>query len=447
MRRAAVLATVLSLIVFGGASATAAPAITVSVDPASNSQVATGFAGFSYEKDRVGAGMFDPKSSDLISLFRLLGPSVLRLGGNLVDMTSWNPKGSGGSEKEVAPPDVTRLAAFVKATGWKVIYGINLKTNTASNAADEAQFAAKALGGALIAFEIGNEPNVYFKTEAEYEAKFTSFTKAIKAKVPGAKFDGPGEANKTTWVDEFAKNQKKNSLKIISTHLYIAKNTNASIPDMLASNSSGRLPNAEKAMQKARSANGIPQWRVTEANSYFHGGAAGVSDVQAAALWSLDFMSGIASRQGSGVNFHGGTSTQFPLHYSPIKHSGLKPVGVQGVYYGELLWKLAGSGAYHAATVTGGTDITAWGIGNNAFVNNKSASAVNATITLPSNASKASVYLLTAPALDSTAITIAGSNVSGSAEFKPAPKAVTVSGTKTVVDVPAHSAVLVVSSS
>ena len=29
---------------------------------------------------------------------------------------------------------------------------------------------------------------------------------------------------------------------------------------------------------------------MTETNSYFHGGAAGVSNVQAASLWSLDFM-------------------------------------------------------------------------------------------------------------------------------------------------------------
>ena len=42
----------------------------------------------------------------------------------------------------------------------------------------------------------------------------------------------------------------------------------------------------------AKAAGGIGQWRMTEANSYSHGGAAGVSDVQAAALWALDFMYG-----------------------------------------------------------------------------------------------------------------------------------------------------------
>ncbi|NKE61793.1 hypothetical protein FXN61_35545 [Lentzea sp. PSKA42] len=442
MRGAAVVAAL--LIVFSGAPAQAAPAVSVQVDPASKSQVGRDFAGFSYEKDRVGARMFNARNADLVRLFRLLGPSLLRIGGNLVDMTTWKPDGSGGVATEVAPSDIRELALFAKATGWKVIYGINLKTNTPEAAADEAAVAAKVLGKDLVAFEVGNEPNVYVKTWPEYEALFTKFADAIRAKVPDAKFDGPGEANKTAWAMDFGRTQKDRGATILSTHQYIARNDKASIPDMLASNKSGRLPTASAAMQKAREANGIKQWRVTEANNYYHGGAAGVSDVQAAALWSLDYMSGVAAQQGSGINFHGGTSVQFPLHYSPIKYDGLNPVGVQGVYYGELLWKLAGPGAYHAASVTGADEVTAWGIGNNAFVNNKSTAAVTATITLLAKAHHARVYVLTAPKLDSTAITIAGSKVEKNAKFTPRPQNVKVTGTTTTVDVPAGSAVLVV---
>lgn len=443
MRRAAVIAAL--LMVFSGVSpAQAAPAISVQVDPASKSQVGRDFAGFSYEKDRVGARMFNARNTDLVRLFRLLGPSLLRIGGNLVDMTTWNPDGPGGNAKEVSPSDVRELAMFARATGWKVIYGINLRTNTPAAAAEEAEVAARLLGRELVAFEVGNEPNVYVKTWPEYEALFTSFADAIRAKVPDARFDGPGEANKTAWAMDFGRTQKDRGAVILSTHQYIARNTEASIPGMLASNKSGRLPNASAAMQKAWSANGIRQWRVTEANNYYHGGADGVSNVQAAALWSLDYLSGVAAQQGSGINFHGGTSTQFPLHYSPIRYDGLNPVGVQAVYYGELLWKLAGPGAYHSATVTGADEVTAWGIGNNAFVNNKNATAVTATVTLPKGARHASVYVLTAPALDSKEITIAGSAVAKNAKFTPRPQRVRVTGTKTTVDVPAHSAVLVV---
>ncbi len=442
MRRAVVIATL--LIVASASPAQAAPAVAVQVDPVGKSQVGRDFAGFSYEKDRVGARMFNARNADLVRLFRLLGPSLLRIGGNLVDMTTWNPSGAGGKPTEVTPADIQELSLFAKATGWKIVYGVNLKTNTPEAAADEAAVATRILGEDLVAFEIGNEPNVYVKTWPEYEALFTEYADAIRAKVPGAKFDGPGQANSSSWAEDFARTQKDRGVSILSTHVYIAKNTEADITKMLASNSSGRLPTISAAMEKAWSANGIPQWRVTEANNYFHGGADGVSNVQAAALWSLDYMSGVASRQGSGINFHGGTSTQFPLHYSPIRYDGLNPVGVQAVYYGELLWKLAGPGAYHTASVTGADNVTAWGVGDNVFVNNKNTSAETATITLPKKARSAKVYVLSAPALDSKEITIAGSRVEKNAKFLPHPKNVKVTGTTTTVDVPANSAVLVV---
>jgi hypothetical protein len=425
-----------------GATLRAATPVMVAVDHATVGEVGTGFAGFSYEKDRVGAGMFDAHDTNLVNLFRLLGPSVLRIGGNLVDIVNWNSKGAGGSATQIAPADVTKLAGFVQATGWKVLYGINLKTNTAANAASEAAFASKTLGSSLLAFEIGNEPNFY-RTEATYESSYNAYVKAIRAAVPGAVFDGPGQGDSTSWVGTFARHEKNNGLQILSTHLYIGNKTTATIAGMLASNSSGRLPNAETVMGNARSANGIPQWRMTEANSYFHGGADGVSNVQAAALWALDFMHGIASHHGTGVNFHGGTSTQFPLAYSPIVYNGLVPTGVQAVYYAELLWSLAGTGALHTATVSGASAVTAWGIGTNVIVNNESSATLTATVRLAGPATKASAYPLTAPALSSKAITLAGSNVTASAAFHPAPQGLTISGSAVTVTVPAGSAVLI----
>uniref|UniRef100_UPI001E292E1C right-handed parallel beta-helix repeat-containing protein n=1 Tax=Catenulispora rubra TaxID=280293 RepID=UPI001E292E1C len=323
--------------------------VTVAVNPASAGSVGAGFAGFSFEKDRVGAGMFDAHNTNLVNLFRLLGPGYLRIGGNLVDIVNWNVAGAGGSASEIAPGDVTKLAAFAKAAGWRVIYGINLKTNTPGNAASEAAFAAHALGSSLVAFEIGNEPNVY-DTEAAYEASFNTYVAAIRAKVPQAVFDGPGTYRHGSWDAQFAADEKNNGLAMLSMHMYIGSNTTASIAGMLASNPSSFATDAA-AIASAKSANGIPRWRMTEANSYFHGGAAGVSDVEAAALWSLDFMEGLAAEGGDGVNFHGGTSSQFTLNYSPIVFNGLTPTGVQGVYYGALLWRLAGVGALHTTSV------------------------------------------------------------------------------------------------
>lgn len=424
-------------------AAQAAPqAAAVTVGQATNGHVGQGFAGFSYEKDRVGAGMFDASDTNLVQLFRLLGPSVLRIGGNLVDIVNWNPNGAGGSATEVAPSDVVKLAAFARATGWKVIYGINLKINTAANAATEAAFAAKTLGSSLTAFEIGNEPNFY-RTEATYETSFESYVAAIKAVVPNAVFEGPGVTNgQNAWLPPFTAKEKANGLRIVSMHSYIGDATTGTIAGMLASNASGYEDKDETALQTAKAANQIPQWRMSEANSYYHGGTAGVSNVQAATLWTLDFMYGIAAHNGDGVNFHGGTSTQFPLNYSPIAYNGLVPTGVQGVYYGELLWALAGTGALHAATVTGASNVTAWGIGNNVIVDNKGTTAQTFTVNLRSTALMGTEYVLTAPALNSTAITIAGSGVDAKGSFHPVPKLVSVNGRKATITVPAGSAAL-----
>src|SRR5206468_2468899 len=130
--------------------------------------------------------------------------------------------------------------------------------------------------------------------------------------------------------------------------------------------------------------------------------------------------------------------------YSPIVFDGLTPVGVQGVYYGELLWALAGTGPLHTASVTGGSGVSAWAIGDNVIIDNKGATAITATVTLPAAATHASSYVLTAPALTSKTVTVAGSAVSADGTFTPTPKPVTVTGTRLRVNVPAGSAALVV---
>jgi hypothetical protein len=448
LRRAIAVAILLA---FGGllpagctplTDAPTAADISVTVNAASIGNVGTGFAGLSYEKNRVGADLFDVHDNDLVNLFRLLGPGVLRIGGDSVDIVNWNANGAGGSAAEVAPSDVTKLAAFVKATGWMVIYGINLKTNTPAHAASEAEFAASELGSSLLSFSIGNEPGSY-TTESSYEASFDSFAAVIRAAVPGSVFDGPEVANDRSWIAPFAAHERSNGLVMLSMHAYVGKVTRAAtISGMLASNP-GRFSAEETAIQSATSATGIPQWRMTEANSYWPGGRNGVSNVEAAALWSLDFMYGIAAHGGAGVNFHSGPYARL-RSYSPITLSGIEPTGVQGIYYGELLWKLAGPGALHQASVYGASDITAWGIGRNVIVNNKSGASVTVSLKLVAPASSASAYVLTAPSLAAKAITIAGSGVSVSGLFTPAPRPLAVSGASTSVAIPADSATLIV---
>jgi len=76
-------------------TATSATSATVTVTTTAIGAVGPAFAGLSYEKSQMAKPFFTPKNTDAIGLFRLIGPSLLRIGGNSVDKTMWNADGPG----------------------------------------------------------------------------------------------------------------------------------------------------------------------------------------------------------------------------------------------------------------------------------------------------------------------------------------------------------------
>ena len=90
------------------------------------------FVGLSYEKLQVTTDFFTSNNVPLIDLLSLLGPGVLRIGGGTVDTTGW---GGISNTTPITGAQVDALAGFVKALqgNWKVIYGLNLESNTADN--------------------------------------------------------------------------------------------------------------------------------------------------------------------------------------------------------------------------------------------------------------------------------------------------------------------------
>ena len=121
------------------------------VSAANAGAIGTAFAGLSYEKSTLYEPLFTGSNSNLIGLFDRLGSSVLRIGGNSVDRNVWTPNGAGQTSGQIAPSDVASLAAFVKAAGWKCLYGINLGgaatgATTPALAAAEVAYAAQQFG-------------------------------------------------------------------------------------------------------------------------------------------------------------------------------------------------------------------------------------------------------------------------------------------------------------
>jgi hypothetical protein len=124
--------------------------------------LAPDFIGLSYESAILNPGTyFSPENAALIALMRALGDTgVLRIGGNTSERTVWEPAGAGAPDAIViTPAAIDRLAATLRALGWKLIYGLNLARGTPEAAAEEAAYVARALGPLLLAFQIGNEPD------------------------------------------------------------------------------------------------------------------------------------------------------------------------------------------------------------------------------------------------------------------------------------------------
>ncbi len=67
----------------------------VSVAATSVGTVGTAFAGLSYEKSTLYEPLFTGTNTNLIGMFKRLGTSVLRIGGNSVDRNVWTANGAG----------------------------------------------------------------------------------------------------------------------------------------------------------------------------------------------------------------------------------------------------------------------------------------------------------------------------------------------------------------
>lgn len=257
---------------------------------------------------------FAADNHDLVRMFREMNPhGVLRIGGNTSDDTVWS--GYKGSTPTYVPrkhgkllqPHVLKpeglhaLAGFVRATGWKLVFGVNLRIGSPEMALHLAQTVQRLVGDQLLAIQIGNEANNYDHDYAEFDAAWVPYAKVLHA--AGLPIAGPDTGANTDWVIEYAKRHAKENV-FLSRHYYREAAENGSIPDMLAGDP-GFFGEVEQIMQVADQ-HALP-FRISEGNSYYNGGRDGTSNVFASALWGADFMLALAQRGVASMHFHGGT--------------------------------------------------------------------------------------------------------------------------------------------
>ncbi len=402
--------------------------------------IAPDFTGLSYETSQLSdPSFFSPQNAPLAGFHRRLGAAgILRIGGNTSEFGVWSPVAAPidptaealgpdtgrhpPPRRPVTPLAIRNLRGFLELSGWRLIYGLNMGNERPETVADEAVYVAGAMGDRLVALQLCNEPDLFSKNGlrgADYDyrqfaAEWQRYFRALRRRLPHVPVAGPDTADNNEWLLRFA-NGRRHDVAFLTQHYY-AEGPPAD-PSMTLARLLGpsRTLEAEfKAVAAARKQTGLP-FRMVETNSCYQGGKPGVSDTFASALWAADLMYQLAQIGAIGVNFHGGGYGW----YTPIAGTRGGGFVARPVYYGMLLFAVAGAGRLVMTEMEGGVDgsVTAYCLktGDGALklvILNKSLDVdTMLTVTAP-GVKTASILRLMAPRPeDTTDVTFGGSVV------------------------------------
>jgi hypothetical protein len=426
--------------------------------------IAPDFMGLSYESSALAAGdYFSPDNSSVLGLIRLLGrDGVIRIGGNTSERTVWNAERTVSESFAVRAQNIDRLAAFMRAVDWKLIYGLNLARGTLENAAAEAAYAARTLGARLLAFQIGNEPDGFGRWRGlrprtydagAFLAEWTAFHAAVRAQVPHARFAGPDVAADTDWVDVLAA-ARPPGLVLLTRHYYAqgpAGAPHVTLAGLLRSD--GQIVPILEKLGSYSSKYALP-YRITEVNSVYDEGQPGVSDTLGAALWGLELMFHAAAAGAAGANFHAGIHNRQPEHdkaYTPIARSTGGRYRAAPLFYGMLMFAQLRPGtivptylapasselrAFAARGPDGGLQVC--------LINKHDERGAQVTIDTGRSFAAASMMRLSGPAATAAAgVTLGGASIDEFGGWSPATAQLPHSSPEITVHVPPASAALI----
>jgi hypothetical protein len=412
------------------------------------------YVGLSFESGTLDSGQFD-NVGDLAQLLRNLGSSVLRFGGNSVDK----------SFEGITPAALAGLVRLVKASGWSVLYSEDLGHYDAATVTADAKAVAKALGGGLNAFACGNEPDLYHSnglrpssyTFSDYLAQARACLKAVRAGAPKAPLEGADIAVSKTWAASYA-SAEAGVISWFGVHEYpLGCGSQGKTPAELAAELLSPAITAKEAAvfgwasADARAAHA--SLRMSETNSACGGGAAGLSDSYATALWVVDYLLTGAEHGVSGMNFHGALNKNC-TGYTPLCEVGANEYAGQPIYYGMLLTHMFGTGHLLPVTVSADSpaaNIAAFalkpltGKGLRLIIENLSQYHSATTIKVGGHPGTATVLGLTGPSLLATSgVQIQGASVGANGKITPhKPNTISCSKSGCALTVNPYSAVLI----
>lgn len=291
---------------------------------------------------------------------------VIRIGGDTTDWT-WLPT-AGATRPLWAKFVLTRrwiavARAVAVATGGRLILGVNLEADSRELAGAESRALLNGVGRRqIMAFELGNEPEVYGEIGWYTNAAgtgvlgrppsygFRAFVpdyQAISSALPrGVPLAGPALA--LTWpltvANRFLSDDPR--VRIFTYHFYPLKRcynalTSPTYPTLahLMAVRSGDPPVGTAAAVAAAHARGV-EVRVDELNSVSCRGLSGLSDSFASALWIVDALFHMARAGIDGVNIHTLPHSTYQL-FAFSRSDGRWEARVKPVYYGLLMFTRA----------------------------------------------------------------------------------------------------------
>lgn len=443
--------------------ATSSQTVTIHLDPSRTiSPIPENFIGLGYEISSVSTpGLLSAANDPYVQLVRTLGTKgVIRIGGNTSDYASFQPNGEAVSAPKasvITEANLRELGTFLQATGWQLIWGLNLGNKSEQEAAAEAVAVSAIAGDKLLAFEIGNEPDLFSHeghrpadySYEKYLAEYRRYKQAIRAKLPNATFAGPDAADHTDWVTRFAQDEGSD-LKLLTHHYYREGQSPFSTLDKLL-NPDPHLKTLLAKLQQASGTAHLP-YRICETNSFSGGGRPGVSDTFGAALWVLDYLFTLASFNAAGVNIETGVNQHdFISSYSPIGDDRHGNYTAKAAYYGMLAFAQAAQGERLALDYDpSGINLSAYATAHSGraaltLINKDRSQSANVRLTTAASHRKAGILRLTAPSLESKGeIRLGKTAVAPNGSWRPeANETAKLSNGEHVLQIPAGSAAIV----
>jgi hypothetical protein len=395
--RDCLLIILLSIAVIAGVPAGVRPAGAAPVAPVAALKVDTsrlgatfevGAVGLSVETRELSTGRLNSAHRRLVRLMRLLGPSLLRVGGNSVDISWWTSRGEPApawATNTVTPSDLTALRELLAATGWRVLLGVNFGHFAPARVADEARSAHEILGTMLAGFEIGNEPDDFGAPEQglrapsynvrSYLHEAETYRQILSIGAPGVPIYGAALSG-TSWLAQIGAGA--GIFTEITQHFYpnrdchLGQSTFAGLPPAAGGLLSPVVRQRENevlsALVQASSLTGGRPTRIGETNGFSCAGDPSASPALASSLWALDWALRAASSGVQGLSFHGGlgvcgSDSQSPICATSEAADRAGDPTAQAQYYGLLAARRLEGGRFAPALLSGTgplTNLTAW---------------------------------------------------------------------------------------